>query len=289
LAWTCDGGSTSPATLGMCSNGGGPTGRSCFTADDCVLTEWLCTSSVGPDDTCFREYEIPDEGGAVTLPSHVLAHSDGTIWYSAYWGGNHLGRLDPATGTFQQYPLPDPVDQATCDPACNCLSTDPACPFKCCQYLLLGSGPWSLVEERRRDIVLSYQTQPAIGRFDYRRRDDPACLSLDAEGQNPCLTNHFIPNFQPDNQFTHSALVDARGNAWISVFDTSVCSASSGTVGYLQPRRNRMFMFPSFSVYPVPGGCTPAAIAGMARDPNSRGIWFADYLRKRLGHIYPVR
>jgi hypothetical protein len=296
--WTCVGGSTTTPSVGTCQNASGNNGRKCFTSQDCVLSYLRCPSSTIYDYWCFHEYEIPDAGGAVAVPSHVLAHSDGTIWYSAYWGGNHVGRLDPSTfaGSFQQYPLPAPADQATCNyNACYCFfpNSNPPCPQRCCSYLLLGTGPWSVVEESSRNVAMSFQNQAAVGRFDFSRANDPACLTLDASGQNPCMSHYFVPNLNPDTQFPHSAQTDAAGNVWLSLAvgpggpDTD-CSALT-SIGYMQVNTNRVLMFPPLSFYPKTSGstCTAFSGGGMAYDPTTSGMWVTDFYRKRLGRIRP--
>jgi streptogramin lyase len=294
--YTCVGGSTSPPAVGTCQNSGGNNGRKCFTSHDCVLSYLRCSPSNPWDYWCFHEYEIPDTAGAVTTPSHVLAHSDGTVWYSAYWGGNHVGRLDPATGTFQQYPLADPADKATCNyGSCYCFfpNGQQQCPQRCCLYLLLGQGPWSLVEEPSRNISMSFQNQAAVGRFDFARANESACLALDGGGQNPCVTYDFVPTFNPDAQFPHSAQIDGAGNVWLSEAvgpggpDTD-CSALT-SVGYRQVSTGRVLMFPPLSFYPKMSGSTCTAFSGngMAYDPSTQGMWFTDFFRKRLGRIRP--
>jgi streptogramin lyase len=145
--------------------------RRCIWDHDCVLAERVCPPATTDDGACFHEYELP-AGSGVVLPSHLLVHSDGSIWYSAYWGGNHLGRLDPATGEISRFPLPDPAGKRTCDyAACNCFAADPAlrCPTHCCQYLLLGWGPWSLLEGDLGSVVVCGQTSLSVARLDLAR------------------------------------------------------------------------------------------------------------------------
>jgi sugar lactone lactonase YvrE len=290
--YTCAGGSTSPPVVGTCQNGNPNINRKCFTNQDCVLANLRCPAG-GYDYWCFHEYEIPDTAGVVTIPSHVLAHSDGTVWYSAYWGGNHVGRLDPATGTFQQYPLADPADKASCDyGSCYCFfpNGQEACPQRCCLYVLLGQGPWSLVEESSRNVSMSFQNQAAVGRFDFSRANDPACSTLDGSGQNPCVTYDFVPNLDPDTQYPHSAQVDAAGNVWLTEVTSADTDCTALTsVGYRQVSTGRVLMFPPLSFYPKMSGttCTAFGGAGMAYDPVTGGMWFTDFFRKRLGRVRP--
>jgi streptogramin lyase len=277
--------------VGTCST---HTFRSCINERDCVLAERVCPPGTVYDYWCFHEHEIPDSNGGVLLPAHVLQHSDGTVWYSAYWGGNHLGRLDPTTDTFQVFPLPQPSDQATCNyGSCDCFfdTPNPPCPARCCSYLLLGAGPWSVVEAPNHDVILSYQNEGAVGRFSYAQlQANPAtCMSLDVNGQNPCLTNHVVPEFNPDEDFHHSAALDAAGNAWITQFH-GVQDDCTGTnsIAMLQAGTNRMLRFPPFAFYPAGSPCKSFGPAGMAFDPTIGAMWFTDYWRKRLGQLSPT-
>jgi hypothetical protein len=249
----------------------------------------VCPANNVYDYWCFREYEIPDTNGAVSIPNHVLAHSDSTIWYTAYFGGNHLGRLDPSTKQFQVYPLPQPRDEASCNyGSCICFFGE-TCPHRCCAYLIQGLGPGSVAEEASRNVVMSFQYQPAVGRFDFSRANDPACTQLDANGQNPCVSFSFLPSFNPGTQSGHSAAVDGNGNVWLTTNGPSSDCSTLTSVAYQQATTNRMLAFPPLSFYQqiINGVCVGFQGAGMAYDPSTGGMWFADFSRHRIGKMQP--
>jgi streptogramin lyase len=50
----------------------------------------------------IKEYPLPDTG---SRPRRIAITSDDIIWYGDYSRGR-LGRLDPKTGTWVNYPLP---------------------------------------------------------------------------------------------------------------------------------------------------------------------------------------
>lgn len=286
--------------VGKCST---TTTRDCYTNGDCVLANEVCPPDATSDANCYREYSIPSTNGAVGYPAHVLVHSDGSIWYSAYWGGNHIGRLDPATGAFQQFPLPRPIDEANCS-GTSCATCDPTgvrC-FLCCNsYPFLGSGPWSLVEASNGDIVLSYQNQPAVGRFSYAawqshqcnsvHATDCACLSLNGSAQNPCLTNTFNATFDAEVEYPHSVALDGSGQAWLTHSqnnDATDCDAST-SIALLPVGVSHMVLFPPLGFYTsVSAGCTAPSTTGMVFDPTTGAMWFNEFRRKRLSRMTPV-
>jgi len=285
--------------VGRCSVTGH---RRCLDDDDCVLAAEVCPPAPGDDRACFREHEIPEQDD-VLLPGPLLRHSDGTLWYSAFWGGDLVGRFDPATGVFQRFRLAPPPGEATCDRrACWCFVEDPwkpPCPSRCCEYLLLGRGPWKLDEEADRDVVFCSQSGGSISRIPWERRDDPRCAALGPDGANPCVVDHPIPGYDPAIEQMHSLAADAAGNVWFEQSQMTKDDPNAlSSVGFLQAATERVILFPPLSIYPyVSRGfeCQPAGAfvgfqgAGIAVDPRTGAVWFADFCRKRLGRIVPLR
>src|SRR5262245_25345032 len=56
----------------------------------------------GSMQVTFKEWVMPQLGSRVRDP---MQHEDGSIWYVGQYG-NIIGRLDPATGKAQEWPLP---------------------------------------------------------------------------------------------------------------------------------------------------------------------------------------
>jgi hypothetical protein len=92
-------------------------------------------------------------------------------------------------------------------------------------------------------------------------------------------------------QFTE---VDGDGNVWVSLAQKLVykndCSTTT-SLGFVQAGTNRALMFaPLSAAYPMfdaSGNCIAFSGARVAYDSATRGMWFADYHRQRIGRIRP--
>lgn len=286
--------------------------RRCLDDHDCVLAERVCAPGSSDDRGCFREHPIPTPPGVdpLWLPGPLLRHSDGTIWYSGYWGGNYVGRFDPRTETFQRFPLARPPGEASCDrTGCTCFAPEGsegrACPARCCLYLLLGRGPWGLVEDADGGVAFCSQEGGAVSVLPQPRFDDSRCASLDASGANPCVIEHPLPEFDPTTDQMHSLARDDAGNLWFGqgrsggsdeTADGHEDAARGASIGYVQAGTGRVILLPPISLYRYTSSgaeCRPRGEpvaflgAGIAFDPRTRSIWFADFCRKRLGQIVP--
>jgi len=279
-----------PMQPGRCSN---VPWRACLTPDDCVLAEQICPPDASDDSNCYREYELPT--AAVYQPGHVLVHPDGSIWYTAYFGGNHIGRLDPDSGVFSIFPLPEPVGIDRCDyHRCLCESppVNPSC-ADCCVLKIFGTAPWDIKVAGNGDVVFSEYVNAAVGRFDVARLSDPACQALDAAGSNPCIRQLRVPGTPLVYQI-HSLALDSRRNVWFTEGGPMSDARASTAVGYVGADWDGTVLLPPLSLYPFynsTGAYCPTDVdafvsftgGGVAIDPVTGNIWFADYCRKRLG------
>jgi streptogramin lyase len=289
------------AYVGVCSR---TRSRPCLDDRDCVLADRICTDDAAADRACFREHAIPTPPGEppLVLPGPLLRHSDGTIWYAGYLGGNYIGRFDPATDTFQRFPLARPPGEASCDfRDCVCFpptgSGQTACPKRCCLYQLLGRGPWGLAEEAAGGVALSAQEAGAVALLPKDRFDDPRCAVLDASGANPCLSEFPLPDYDPTRTQLHSVARDDAGNLWFgesSIDGRDDEPARGASIGYVQAGTGHVILLPPLSLYPFTSSgieCRPSgepvafSATGIAFDARTRSIWVADYCRKRLGEI----
>jgi len=297
--------------VGVCSE---TRHRRCLDDRDCVLAERVCAPGARDERACFREYPIPVPTGSepLLLPGPLLRHTDGTIWYSGYWGGNYVGRFDPGTGAFQRFPLARPPGEASCQRShCTCSFSERSavhpCPSQCCLYRLIGQGPWGLAEDAGGGVAFSAQEAGSVSRIPKERFDDPRCAVLDARGMNPCVIEYPVLSFRPGKDQMHSLARDDDGNLWFGqgrvdgsdkAPDRRDDPARGATLGYVQAETGRVILLPPISLYPyVSTGveCRAAGepvahlAAGLAFDPRTRAIWFADFCRKRLGQIVPQR
>jgi hypothetical protein len=274
------------------------TKRPCLTNDDCALEQQACDWNDPRRDCYFREYRLPGAPAAHTPsgffhPAHVLVGRDGAVWYTGYGGGNHIGRLVPETC--------DPAAPQTCVPLGIPLPVargkHPAVPF-------VGSGPWEIVEAGDGDIIVSEFFDNTIARVHNARVSDPRydCGRLNAAGRNPCITEVVIPVSDSAAVQTHSVAADAAGLFWFTQ-SADLCfqtdrnvDSSIGYVRYATPETPQVTLFPPLSLYDFiapPGGCSPSMFrafigTGIAIDRTTGDIWFADLLRRRIGHMQRV-
>jgi virginiamycin B lyase len=61
-------------------------------------------ATVGILNVQIKEYEVPTPH---SRPHDPALAPDGSLWYTGQ-GANKLGRLDPTTGAFKEYPLKTP-------------------------------------------------------------------------------------------------------------------------------------------------------------------------------------
>jgi len=119
-------------------------------ADAVVVTDYLATAFSGPARpkgirvdgpvaASVREWKIPVAG---TRPHDPALAPDGAVWYTSQ-AKTHLGRLDPATGAFKQYPLK--ADNAR---------------------LPYGVGPHGLVADGEGNIWYTGQLDSHLGKLD---------------------------------------------------------------------------------------------------------------------------
>ncbi len=80
-----------------------------------VLTEYLVKNFpekpepapsiiAGNAEVAIKEWVVPTAGAR---PHDPLAYADGSIWFTGNFAG-YIGKLDPKTGKFTEYSLPDP-------------------------------------------------------------------------------------------------------------------------------------------------------------------------------------
>ena len=292
------------AQVGACS---ATRRRRCLDDADCVLADRVCHDDTSDERGCFREYPIPTPPGEspLLLPGPLLRHSDGTIWYAGYLGGNYVGRFDPATRAFQRFPLARPPGEKGCDfRGCMCFAPEGAqqraCPAHCCLYLLIGQGPWGLAEDADRGVAFCTQQGGSVSLLPRARIGDARCEALDAGGANPCLSQYPLPEYDPATTQLHSLARDAAGNLWFGearVAGRDDDPARGASIGYAEAGTGRVILLPPLSLYPFTSSgseCRPAgepvghSAAGIAFDPRTGSLWSADFCRKRLNRIVPL-
>lgn len=225
------------------------------------LDHLICAPGA-PDDDCFHVYTLPS---GQLQPAHVIVDGSGFVWYTGYWS-NSLGRLDPNSGEVDIYPLPDAIGQS-----------DPV--------IFVGSGPWQiLLSPDNGDIVFNEFFDSTIDRFRITRIGDPACLSLNAEGRNPCIDELVVPNADLVNEQVHSIAYDSDGNLWFTQHGPDE-AGTNVSVGFVTADWENVVRLPPLSLFQGEGG---AASAGIAINHSSGEIWFAEFFRQRIGRLRKV-
>ena len=190
-------------------------------------------------------------------PAQLAIDDAGKVWYSAYLKGS-LGRLDPATGAVDTFPLPPPRSASP-----NALS----------------AGPWTIVV-RPDGVLFVEQFDLQIGRLDRARAEsgDPACRAL-ASARNRCIRYLDVPDADTTNELAGELASAADGRLWYTVGMTpaSASTSSGGTIGFVTPDFSAIERFP-----PIPTGTSGAGAwpTGIAIDPTDGDVWVADYLRR---------
>jgi streptogramin lyase len=267
-----------------------------LTDNDCALERQVCDWRSTRRDCFFREYELPQgSGGRMSLsgffqPGHVLVARDGAIWFTAYAGGNYVGRLVP------EHCDRDKEEPCTIDtfPLSVPRGTHHAVP-------LAGAGPWQIVEADNGDILFTEFFENALSRLHVARLRDPRydCRQLHRSGRNSCLTEAQIPVSDQAAVQLHSLAFDAQGRVWFTQ-STDVCSkadrtaeSSVGFIRYPTPETPEVLLFPPLSMYefdPPKGFCGDEDFAayvgtGIAVDRATEDVWFADLMRRRIGRV----
>jgi len=211
----------------------------------------------------IKEWPVPTPG---SRPHDPLAGPDGSLWYSGQMA-NVLGRLDPATGQFREYKLPE------------------------------GSGPHGLVFDRAGQVWYTANFAGYIGKLDsatgavtrYPLPDaaarDPHTLVFDQRGILWFTVQSANKVGRLDPATGMIRLVDvptARANPYGMVVSSAGVpffdEFGSNKIGSIDPESMVIREY----VLPNPGA-RPRRIAITDDDI----IWYTDYGRGFLGRLYP--
>ena len=195
---------------------------------------------------------------------HLALDPDGHVWFTGYLK-NVIGRLDPAAGTVEEFPLPARIGL---DPASTHFNT---------------SGSWQILLAPDGSVVWNEQFDSRIGRLDAARvrAGDPACRALDGAGKNPCAKLLDVPGADLATQLLHSIAFDARGRLWYTQHGPRVAGGTA-SLGFATGDWSSVVRLP-----PLPHGAGdgPLANDGLAIDGSTGDIWFAEYFAQRIGRL----
>lgn len=212
-------------------------------------------------DPVYHYFEVPNPGAHA---AHLIVHNNGDIWFTEFWG-RAIGRLQPFTGGFTRYPVPDPISTAT-------------------PSFIVGAGPWQIVEAANGDIIFNEFFDATITRFDMLMADDPAAQQLNAQGENPAMTDRVIPRYDKRREQLHSIAYDALGNLWYTIHTANETDLDAA-VGYLTPDWQHMTRFSPMGTTAGDGAWTAD---GIALCPTTGNMFFTEFWRDRIGRVQYV-
>jgi virginiamycin B lyase len=223
------------------------------------------TTIPGPAKVSIKTWQVPTPG---SRPHDPLATRDGAIWYSGQMA-NVLGRLDPKTGQFKEFPLKTP-----------------------------HSGPHGLIEDRDGNIWYTGNTGALVGKLDpktgavteHKMPDpaakDPHSLVFDQSGtlwftlQNSNMIGRLDPKSgeiklvtaPTPNSRPYGIMVNSKGVPFTVLFGTN-------KVARIDPKTMEL------KEYTLPdSGARPRRLAFTSDDV----VWYSDNVRGYLGRLDPA-
>ncbi len=216
----------------------------------------------GPVDTAIKLWQVPTPG---SRPHDPLATRDGAIWYTGQLSGK-LGRLDPKTGQFKEYPVKTPL-----------------------------TGPHGLAEDKDGNIWFTGNHLSLIGKLDpksgniteYRMPDpkakDPHTLAIDEKGivwftvQNGNMVGRLDPasgeikllTSPTPNSRPYGLVINSKG---IPVF----VDFGSNKIGTVDPTTL------AIKEYVLPNPASRPRRLALGPDD---AVWYADFSRGYLGRL----
>ncbi len=237
--------------------------RSASTIPAVLLGMVLLAAAAGPRVT-IREWEVPTPN---SRPHDPAAAPDGSLWYTGQ-AANKLGRLDPMTGQFKEFPLSIP-----------------------------DSGPHGLVADRDGNIWFTAANKGYIGKLDpkngkvteYRMPDpdakDPHTPVFDQNGTLWFTVegSNFVGQLDPRTGAIKLKRVPTPHAVPYGIVvakdDTPFfCEFGTNKLASINPKTM------DISDYPLPEGARPRRLA-LSPDGS---IYYSDYARGYLGHFDPT-
>jgi virginiamycin B lyase len=220
-------------------------------------------SPVADLNVSIREWDVPTKGAH---PHDPAVAPDGSLWFTEQMVSK-LGRLDPATGTFKEYPLKGPND-----------------------------GPHGLVADRDGNIWYTGNFAAHIGKLDPRtgevtqykmpneKAEDPHTPVFDSRGilWFTVQVGNMVGRLDPKSgtvQLKEAPTKDAKpygiqiNNKGVPFF----CEFGTNKMASIDPRTMQI------TEYPLPQGARPRRMAIAADDQ----VYFTDYEGGNLGRLDP--
>ena len=219
----------------------------------------------GPAKVTIREWKVPTPG---SRPHDPMAARDGSLWYTGQFS-NKLGRLDPKTGRFTEFPLKH-----------------------------VKSGPHGLAEDGDGNVWYTANFASYIGKLNPKTGEqteypmpDPAArdphtpvfdkqgtLWFTVQGGNrigrvdPKTGEVKLATPQTPRSRPYGMVIDSKGTPWVVLFGTNKIASIDP-----QTMQIREFELPNKDT-------RPRRVAITSDDV----LWYADYSRGYLGRFDPA-
>jgi virginiamycin B lyase len=211
----------------------------------------------------IREWDVPTKGAH---PHDPAVGADGALWFTEQMA-NKLGRLDPATGAFKEYPLK-----------------------------VTDSGPHGLVADHDGNIWFTGNFAGYIGKLDpntgdvteYKmpseKADDPHTAVFDAQGIMwfTVQGGNMVGRLDP-----HSGKIDLKTVPTANALPYGMAVNSKGVPYFCELGSNKLAKIDpktmAITEYNLPQGTRPRRLAIAADD----SIYFSDFKGGHLGKFVP--
>jgi streptogramin lyase len=228
-------------------------------ASDCVWNPAVAPApavcGAEPVAGCHVRYPLPRP---TSSPAHLVLDADGNIWFTEFWA-NRIGRLDPDDGTFVELPLPAPI-----------VRQGPG--------IFAGSGPWEIDIDADGMLWVSETFDATVDRVDPSIMASADCTALDTNGENPCVRQMFVGTDGYDGRELHTTTVGNDGRVWFGLGR----AGGGGRLGFIDTRHeDEVVLLPAIPV-------TEGVLAGIAEDPSTGDVWFAEFLDQSVGRLRPA-
>ena len=225
-------------------------------------------------EAVITEWVLPPPGAR---PHDPAVAPDGSIWYTGQ-AGSLLGRLDPATGEFKEYPIKTPA------------ASKGRLPY--------GVGPHGLTADKAGNIWFTAQLAGYVGKLDPKSGD---------------IVEYHMPD--PSARDPHTPIFDQQGTLWFTLQNSDMVGRITPSTGHVTVVRVPTAASQPYGIvvnskgvpffveltgarvasidpdtmavreYPLPhAGTMPRRIALTSDDV----VWYTDYGRGYLGRLDPT-
>lgn len=238
--------------------------------DPGAVRDPICGS--GPSPSCHIRFPLPDPSNP-GAPSHLALDGDGNIWFPEFFN-NAIARLTPETGEIIKLPLPETI-----------VSTGPG--------IFIGGGPWELQFDANGDLWVTEYFDATIIRIKLSSMDPTNCLSLDVNGDNPCVEEMFVGQNGAEDAVIHTLDIAPDGKVWFALSEdiqdfSGLLFQSIARPGFVDPANDYEtvllpFLRTEFFIFDGIG-----AVNGLAVHPQNGNILLIEALEKQLGQLYLI-